>query len=130
MRPKVKLFQKTGIIFESENKIKKFCSKREDFKRVIKTFSIIFWSFCFLYQSSQLISIYMSRKTVVENRVEGFKYSQIPAVTVCLPTFINVDKFAKFIKGSSKPEFQKLFKEYVVYNETDKKQWKNKTEKM
>src|SRR5690349_8679173 len=90
IRPTVKLFLKSENNFSSMNKIKKFYSNRDEFKRLIKTFSIIFWSFCFVYQSSQLITIYISGKTVVENRVERFKYSQIPAITICLPTFIDI----------------------------------------
>src|ERR1700712_4982794 len=34
---------------------------------------------CFIYQSYQLFSEYMSGKTIVENRVQRFKYSQLSA---------------------------------------------------
>ena len=80
----------------------------------------IMCSICFIYQSQQLVTIYLSGNTVVENRVERFKYSQIPAVTVCVPGFLNMAKFAEnFLKSSSNDKFKDLYKRFRLFRESN-----------
>ena len=97
-------------------------------KTYLKLICFTMSSICFVYQSSQFVSIYFSGKTVVENRIERLKYSQIPAITVCLPTFFDVDKFSEYLKGSNKQGHRQLYKKYLDYNKTTLNEWNNETE--
>ena len=111
--------KKTENKFKSIDKIKEFFSNRADIKRIIKTILIIFWSIFFVYQSSELISIYLSGKTVVENRIERLKHSQIPAITVCLPSFINMEKFANYyLKNSDKQEHLNFLDDFMTWKDS------------
>ena len=79
----------------------------------IQSICIIFCALCFIYQTQQLVNTYLSGKTIVETRVERFRYSEIPAITVCLPTLLALNKIAEnYLKNSSDPELNQLYQEY------------------
>ena len=84
---------------------------------------IISLSLCFtgfLYQTSQLFSQYLSGKTSVDNRVERLKHSELPAITVCLPTFVSMNKFADYLlKTSTNETLRQLYKDYKYLREGD-----------
>ena len=77
---------------------------------------VIFCAIFFIYQSYELLSLYLSGKTIAETRVERFRYSQIPALTICLPTFLAADK----IKNSS--EYHQSL--YEIFIEHDDIKWR------
>ena len=78
----------------------------------------------FLYQAQQLVAIYLSGKTVVENRVERFKYSQLPAVTICLPTFLDMERLAEVkLKNSNNPDHIQLYKDFIDLKDMARVNW-------
>ena len=94
------------------------CCGKLTLKNGITFVCILLCLLCFVYQTFQLVSIYLSGKTVVENRVERFKYSQLPAITICLPTFIDMDKFAEFwLKNSNNPKDKEVYENFTRYKD-------------
>ena len=68
----------------------------------------------------------MSGKTVVNIRVERFDYSQIPALTICLPTFLDMKKLDKlYLQNSNIEEHSEL---HERFNDLVQKQNWNQTE--
>ena len=98
--------------------------KRADHNRAKIYFQILFFigcTLCFVYQSFQLFSIYLSGKTVVEVREEDFKYSQIPAVTICLPTLLDMRKFDQnYLQNSTKAQHLELHENFTSFDERPK----------
>ncbi len=70
------------------------------------------------YQASRLVSQYIRGQTVVNIRVEKLRYSKIPAITICYPRFISMEKFVELFPESSQAfdEYQNLINSV---NETD-----------
>jgi len=70
------------------------------------------------YQASRLVSQYIRGQTVVNIRVEKLRYSKIPAITICYPRFISMEKMVKLY-----PEVRPAYDEYQNIinsaNETD-----------
>ena len=93
-------------------------------KQLLKSICVIFCSLCFTYQITQLIRAYFSGKTLVEIRIEELEYSRLPALTICLPTFMDMDKFAdQYMKISDNQDHQKLYKEYLDYKQMNRTPW-------
>lgn len=82
-------------------------------KFTFKLASLLICLFCFTYQTSQLLTLYLSGKTVADSRVERLANSPLPAVTICLPTFMDMEKFAElWLKFSTNQEHQKLYEDH------------------
>lgn len=77
-------------------------------KSVLRFLSNILCLFGFLYQSSQLLRIYFSDKTVVEVRFEPQLDAGAPSVTLCLPTFLSMERVAQ-----KYPEMKGLYDQYL-----------------
>ena len=61
-----------------------------------------------------MVELYMSGKTIVENRVERLAYSQLPAITICLPTFLDMELFAELkLRNSNNPDHFQLYNEFL-----------------
>ena len=110
-------------------------SKIESFRRfaekykvkiVLRLVAIIVSTGGFAYQISQLFSIFMSGKTSVDNRLERIKHSEIPAITICLPTFVSMDRFAEnMLKNSTNQTHRDIYQEYQKYSR--RKNWDQQT---
>src|SRR5882724_6000840 len=63
-------------------------------------FIIIFIGvFGLIYQTSQLVSQYMKRQTVVNIKLEeNIKYNKIPSITICFPQMISMESMAQKYK--------------------------------
>ena len=93
----------------------KYMSK-DQLKTLLRALIIILSSMGFVYQTSQLFALYFSGKTSVDNRVERLKHSALPAVTICLPTFISMDRFAEqILKNSTNQTLENLYQEYLEF---------------
>ena len=117
-------------VWEPEKKKIKFNNKslspnlsKITLKQTIQSVCLISCSLCLIYQSQQLVSLYVSGKTVVENRIERIRFSPLPAITVCLPSFMDMKKFAGyFMNKSDNPEYQGFYKEFLTF-ERDIDNW-------
>lgn len=86
---------------------------KKEVKMVLRAIGIIVSSFGFLYQTTQLLTIYLSGRTSVDNRVELLKHSELPAITICLPTFMSMNKFANHVlRDSTRQQSRDLFEQY------------------
>ena len=100
--------------------------KFKDRKEILKMFRVFAWILClsgFLYQTSQLVSLFFSGKTIAENRVEKLKFTKLPAITICLPFFMSFQRFSE-----TYPQYQQLYKNYthlVKRNKWDKQDYSN-----
>ena len=102
------------IVWQSKH-LSKFESytKKDKIKIILRTLGFFFSAIGFLYQMSELLSIYFSGKTSVDNRVERLKHSELPAITVCLPTFVSMNKFAEnLLKNSKNQTLKELYARY------------------
>ena len=108
------LSNKRNNIWE-EKKKQKNCSERQmNLRLTIQSICVIFCSICFIYQTTQLVTIYLSGHTVVENRVQRFKYSKVPAVTVCLPTIYSMIRYAQ-VHFKNDQEKRQLYEEVLEF---------------
>ena len=90
----------------------------------IKIMCIILCTLGFIYQTQQLVALYLSGKTIVENRVERLDYSQLPAITVCLPTFLDMELYAELkLRNSNNPDHIQLYKEYIEVKNLSQIEW-------
>ena len=125
------LSNKRNNIWEEEKKPNKLCKYFKDNINIRLTFQMIcfiFCTLCFVYQSQELVTTYLSGETIVETRVERFRYSKIPAITVCLPTLVAVNKIAEnYLKNSTNPEDQTLYQEIKESGSTISEETYNKT---
>ena len=86
---------------------------KSNFKMTLRIVAFLICMIGFLYQISQLMSIYLSGKTSVDNRVERLKHSELPAITVCLPTFVSMGKFVEhLLKHSTNETLRQLYEDY------------------
>ena len=70
----------------------------------------------FLYQLSLLMAIYWSDTTDVDNRVEHLRRSELPAITICLPTFLDMEKFAEnYLKNSTNSTEKNIYLDYQKF---------------
>ena len=108
-------------------KMIKYNINETDWKKVrtpIRVVAVILCFIGFLYQTSELFSIYFSGKTSVDNRVERLKHSSLPAITICLPTFISMNNFADFVlKNSSNQTLHNIYQEYLAFREQSLIKW-------
>ena len=96
----------------------KHTSKKDKIKLILRILTMLLSSTGFLYQISQLLAIYLSGETKVDNRVESLVYSELPALTICLPTFVSMERFAEnVLKISSIPERRQLYEEYRQFRD-------------
>ena len=104
----------------SKSKMKRFDDRRDRFK---KLFRISYWILCsvgFLYQTSQLFSVFFGGKTISDNRIERLRFSELPAITLCMPWFMSIEKFGKkFPHYNSTNRFWELLKNATAINEKD-----------
>ena len=114
------------LIEKRKGKNRKCFEKRIDFKLTIQSICVVFCSLCFIYQTQQLLKIYLSGQTVVDNRVEWFKYSKIQAITVCLPTIYSMKRYAQiYFKDSNDSNKVKIYQELEKFRiEVENKEWK------
>ena len=97
--------------------------KDNHIKIVLRVLGIALSLVGFLYQTSELLSVYLSGKTSVDNRVERLKHSELPAITVCLPTFVSMDKFAEhLLKNSTNQTLRQTYDDYQNFIKTTNKQ--------
>ena len=90
----------------------------------VKIMCIILCTLEFIYQTQQLVELYMSGKTIAENRVERLAYSQLPAITICLPTFMDMELFAELkLRNSNHPEHIKLYNEFKEVKNISQTEW-------
>ena len=92
--------------------------KFKDRKEILKMFRVFAWILClsgFLYQTSQLVSLFFSGKTIAENRVEKLKFTKLPAIAICLPFFMSFQKFAQIY-----PKYYDLYKAYTDHVKANK----------
>ena len=126
----VKILKSKKIVWPCTNK-KRMKQGLLRTKLILKFICISLCALCFVYQTQQLVSIYLSGKTIVENRVQRLKYSQMPAITVCLPTFMDMEKFSLGYLNSSQDPFHKiLFKEFVEFNKSVEKNGRSEAQNM
>ena len=91
-------------------------SQKAQIKLFLKALIIIISTAGFIYQTEQLLNVYMSGKTSVDNRVESVKHSELPAITICLPTFLSMDRFAEHIlKDSKDPTYTEVYEKYQEF---------------
>ena len=103
-------------VWEPKIKKIKLDSTKINLKLTLKVICTLICCSIFVYESHQLVSLYVSEKTFVENRVERIKFSQLPAITVCLPTFMEMKKWAGyFMNKSDNPEYQKYYQEFIDF---------------
>ena len=84
-----------------------FSNKISFIKFILHLISLIVCLFCFVYQTTQLLTLYLGGKTLAENRVERLVNSRLPAITICLPTFMDMEKFAELFLNNSEDPFHK-----------------------
>ena len=77
------------------------------FSFLYKFLSSLFCSIFLIYQFSDLLSQYMSGKTVVNIEVKRELYENLPAITLCLPQIVSMERHAKF-----NPQFQQDYHNY------------------
>ena len=121
-KTKKRSYSKTtrNSVWEPQIKKIKLESSNINFKLIIRAICTLICCSFFVYESYQLVSLYVSEKTFVENRVERIKFSQLPAITVCLPTFMDMKKWAGyFMNKSDNPEYQKFYQQFLG--------WENRT---
>ena len=118
------------MIDKDNNKVNKFLQvNKGTLKIVLRTFGFFVSIVGFLFQTTQLFSLYLSGKTLVDNRVEHLKHSELPAITICLPTFVSMDKFAEFLlKNSKNQTILGLYERYKEFNERSKMTWNKEIE--
>ena len=94
---------------------------------IIRVFVLIFSFVGFLYQNSQLLSIYLSRETRVQNRVERLVFSELPAITVCLPSYVSMKRLADhLLKVSTISVYREFANDYLKFS-NGFKAWNDKT---
>ena len=97
---------------------------KNKFKMFLQIICVIGCSLCFTYQTFQLVTIYLSGDTVVEVRNEKIKYSQIPAVTICLPTLIDMRRFFEVYRDNTKIEgLEEAHKTYQTLESLPIEKW-------
>ena len=84
-----------------------FSDKISLIKFILHVVSLIVCLFCLIYETTTLLSLYFGGKTIAENRVERLVKSRLPAVTLCLPTFLDMEKFAELFLNSSEDPYHK-----------------------
>ena len=77
------------------------------YSSLCKILSSLFCLSFLLYQLSQLLSEYMSGKTVVNIEVKREVYENLPAITLCLPLIVLLEKFV-----NSNPEHKQDYHNY------------------
>ena len=96
-------------------------------KLILHMLTLLTCTCCFLYQTSKLLTMYWSGKTMAENRVERLVNSRLPAITICLPTFMDMEKFAElFLKSSHNQDHQTLYQDHQVLKKLVAEQGWNK----
>ena len=98
-----------------------------NFKSIIRSVCLMLCTVGFLYQTSRLLAIYMSGKSIVETRFERLRYSQLPAITICMPFFMDMNKFAySYLKESPNKQHQEIYHNYKrIMNKWEKRNWTN-----
>lgn len=91
--------------------------------RSIKTIIGVLCVFGLIYQVTTLILQYLEYKTVVNVSFETIKYNRLPAITICYPRFVAMNKTAERF-----PHLKAVFKEYknALRNVSDS-DYQNKT---
>ena len=81
-----------------------------------KLLSSIFCSIGLLYQCSQLLSEYLTGKTVVNIEVKRELYENLPAITFCIPSILSIESVAKYDQQyqTNYEFYQKLIKLYNI----------------
>ena len=86
--------------------------RRDKFKKLFRISYWILSSIGFLYQTTQLFSDFIGGKTISDDRIERLRFSELPAITLCMPWFISIEKFGKkFPQYNSTNRFRKLLKD-------------------
>ena len=78
----------------------------------MKLFFIILCVFPFVYQSMKLILQYIEGETVVNITLDIDKYSPLPAITVCYPYFLSMERVVQ-----KYPELKPKFEDYLKTTE-------------
>ena len=82
-------------------------------KDILQIFSMLIMFIMFTLSNLQLLTLYFSGKTIKENRVERLVNSRLPAITICLPTLMDMEKFAELLLNSSEdPYHKKLYDDH------------------
>ena len=92
-------------------------------QRIIRYSIIILCVFGFFFQTTLLFIQYFKGQTVVNIRVERDKYNSIPAITICYPAMVSMERTAQ-----KYPQMKPLFDEYkVMLKHMSEDDYKNKT---
>jgi len=78
-------------------------------KTVSELFIVLISVFGLTYQTSQLCLKYMSGQTVVSIKVDKIGFTEMPAITICYPSFTSLEKLANI--------YSELKKDYEIYSE-------------
>ena len=72
----------------------------------------------FLYQLVELLALYMSTTSRVEISFVRLEFTEMPAITVCLPSFVSMKRFANYLMESSTDlENKQLAEDYMKFRE-------------
>ena len=92
-------------------------------RRIIRYSLIVLCVLGLALQTTELFSQYLNRETVVNIKVEKNKYNSIPAITICYPKMLSMEKTAQ-----KYPELKPLFDEYKKRMENvSENDYKNET---
>ena len=92
----------------TEPSVKRGMSQLSSNTRRIISYSIIVLCVSGLvFQTTELFFQYLKRQTVVNIRVEKNKYTSIPAITICYPGIVSMEKTTE-----KYPQLKPLFDEY------------------
>ena len=64
-------------------------------RRIIRYLTIVLCVFGFFFQTTLLFIQYSKRQTVVNIKVEQNKYTSIPAITICYPAMVSMERTAQ-----------------------------------
>ena len=87
------------------------------YRNIFRVLSTILCTTGLLYQSCQLLSQYMSGKSVVNIEVKREMYSHLPAITICYPEMVSMELAADY-SDVYRHYYEKYMKVYEVYDWT------------
>ena len=74
----------------------------------------------FCTKRPQLFGVFIGGKTISDNRIERLRFSELPAITLCMPWFMSIEKFGKkFPHYNSTKRFWELLNDAQAIKEVD-----------
>ena len=108
---------------KSLNRLSRRTRRTRRTRRIIRYLIIVLCVWAFIINTALLFIQYSKRQTVVNIKIETIKYNRIPAITICYPAMVSMERTVQ-----KYPELRPLFDEYKnKMKDISENDYKNKT---